>query len=40
MDGKEIQSLVNKDAVLKIQFLRVLAADELPSATRWEKVSL
>ena len=31
MDGKEIQSLINKDAALKIQFLGVFAADELPT---------
>ena len=31
MNGKEIQSLINKDAALKIQFLGVFAANELSS---------
>ena len=31
MDGKEIQSLINKDAALKIQFLGAFAADKLPT---------
>ena len=31
MDGKEIQSLISKDVALKIQFLGVFAADELPT---------
>ena len=30
MDGEEIFSLIQKDLVLKTQFLNVYAADELP----------
>ena len=38
MDGKEIQSLINRDAALKIQFLGVFAADELPTC-KWERTN-